>query len=127
MALPWINHLGSERGTAFSVGGSRWSTGMRLRCLIEKCRSGEIGWGTIRSTTEKEESSEGRSPGAFRAERGSGGCRDFKLIERVAKPWVWAFEMERYPFRRFFKRGSGKKDSWIWRCCRAEELMRGVF
>lgn len=95
MALPWINHLGSERGAAFSVGGSRWSTGMRLRGLIGKCRSGEIGLETIGSITEEEESSEGRSPGAFRAERGSGGFRDYELIERVAKPWVWAFEMGR--------------------------------
>jgi len=62
MALPWINRLGSERGAAFSVGGNRWSTGMRLRCLIEKCRSGEIELETIGSITEKEESSEGRSP-----------------------------------------------------------------
>lgn len=51
-ALSWINRLGSKRGTAFSVGGSRWSTGVRLRGLIEKCRSGEIELGTIQSITD---------------------------------------------------------------------------
>jgi hypothetical protein len=40
--LPWINHLGSKRDTAFEVGGSRWSTGVRLRGLIGECRSGEV-------------------------------------------------------------------------------------
>jgi hypothetical protein len=116
MVLPWINRLGSKRDTASLVGGSRWSTGVRLRGLIKKCRSGEIGLETTLSITGEEESSEERSPRAYRAERGSEGSRDYEFIERVAKPCGWAFEMGRQPFRRFFKRGSAKKGSWIWRC-----------
>jgi hypothetical protein len=65
----------------------------------------------VQSITGEEESSEGRSPRAFEAERGFGGFRDIELAERVAKPWVWVFEMGRHPFRRFFERGSEKKGS----------------
>jgi hypothetical protein len=50
---------------------------VKLRGFIEKCRSGEIELGTLQSITEEEESSEGRSPRAYRAERGSEGSKDF--------------------------------------------------
>lgn len=100
---------------------------MRLRGLIEKRRSGEVELGTIQSITLEEESSAGRSPRAYRAERGSEGSGDCEFIERVAKPCGWTFEAVRQPFRRFARRQSEKKGSWIWKCCRAGELKRGVF
>jgi hypothetical protein len=64
-----VNNQGSEiRGTAFQMGWSRWSTGIRLTSsLIRKCKSGEEK-GNFLSIIWEEQSSVGRSSRVFEAE-----------------------------------------------------------
>jgi hypothetical protein len=62
-ALPLTNHLGSkEVGTAFSVGVNRWSAGTRSGRVLWESAGAEGERRKPSPITEKEESSEGRSP-----------------------------------------------------------------
>jgi hypothetical protein len=73
-------------GTAFFVGANRWSAGVRPERVLQESAGAEKVIRKNHLTTGKEKNSEGRSPGALGAEKGSQGRWVADAVERVAKP-----------------------------------------
>jgi hypothetical protein len=83
---PDLNRWGSRRGHGFFGGTKPLELRSQAGQVWEQRARAEESEETHFSITEEEQSSEGRSPRAWEAERGFHGSREADTTERVAKP-----------------------------------------
>jgi hypothetical protein len=92
------------------VGVSRWSAGKRFFEVSYGSAGAERINRKVYSIMGKEQSFEGRSPGALGVGRDSSGLRQADTAVRVTKPCVWDFWKPGHTvFRRFSVTESEKK------------------
>jgi hypothetical protein len=85
--LPARNkHSGSAKGDGFFGGRKPLKRRCKAEQVLQRSAGAERVLGNGDSITGEEESSEGRSPGAWEAERGFRGTSRAHTVERVAKP-----------------------------------------